>query len=314
MDLDTALLRAIVQIETHGSFGRAAEHLHITQQALSKRIARAEQIFGTRLVDRSDRRRIVLTNAGRELLPAAIRILHEIDDLAVHRGGRLRVDPMMAEVTPMSWLRAAAEAGVAVLPVYRPPDQSAAQFVASGRADVAFGSITAADDPWPRHLHRRIAMLEPMNLIVGADHSWAGRDAVRLAELKDSDAWFPMAGAPREWQDLILALGREFDLQIDQEGATMGYEYWLAKVAEGNAPPSFIGAEMALPDGMCSIELVDPTPVFAWWAVWPRRTTPTALLAHTPLGAAGRLPSGLLEPARTWLAPSDRAAVATGAR
>jgi DNA-binding transcriptional LysR family regulator len=61
------------------SFSRAAEQLHLTQPAISKRIATLESQVGTRLFDRIGRR-IALTEAGNVLLPQARRILLTVED------------------------------------------------------------------------------------------------------------------------------------------------------------------------------------------------------------------------------------------
>lgn len=60
------------------SFSLAAEHLHITQPAVSKRIRQLEQSMKTSLFDRIGKRSILTPN-GRAFLPHAERILHEVN-------------------------------------------------------------------------------------------------------------------------------------------------------------------------------------------------------------------------------------------
>jgi len=57
-----------------GSFGIAAQRLHVTQSSLSKRIAELEASLGTQLFDRSSQR-AQLTEAGHRLVPLAGRML-----------------------------------------------------------------------------------------------------------------------------------------------------------------------------------------------------------------------------------------------
>jgi len=77
--MQTSNLQAfIIVAETH-SFSRAAETLHLTQSAVSKRIGTLEQELEVRLFDRIGHR-IALTEAGNELLPRARRILAEVED------------------------------------------------------------------------------------------------------------------------------------------------------------------------------------------------------------------------------------------
>ena len=67
--------RAIVE---YGSFSEAADHLYITQPALSKSIARLESELGAPLFDRKGSR-ITLTPGGRALLPYCGTVLDTIN-------------------------------------------------------------------------------------------------------------------------------------------------------------------------------------------------------------------------------------------
>lgn len=77
--MDTTSLQAFVTVAETGSFSRAAEHLHLTQPAVSKRIFNLEQQLDCRLFDRIGRA-VSLTEAGQALLPRAHNILLELDD------------------------------------------------------------------------------------------------------------------------------------------------------------------------------------------------------------------------------------------
>ncbi|MBK7542151.1 MAG: LysR family transcriptional regulator [Candidatus Competibacteraceae bacterium] len=77
--MDIASLHAFVTIADHGSFSSAANRLHVTQPAVSKRIATLEEELNVRLFDRLGRT-VRLTEAGTLLLPRARRILAEVDD------------------------------------------------------------------------------------------------------------------------------------------------------------------------------------------------------------------------------------------
>ncbi len=62
------------------SFRRAAERCHVSQPALSSQLAQLEQTLGVRMFER-DRRRVLVTPAGREIIERARRLLIEADDL-----------------------------------------------------------------------------------------------------------------------------------------------------------------------------------------------------------------------------------------
>lgn len=77
MDIDSLI--AFVAVAETASFSLAGERLHLTQPAVSKRIGALEARLGARLFDRIGRR-VLITEAGRTLLPRARRILAELDD------------------------------------------------------------------------------------------------------------------------------------------------------------------------------------------------------------------------------------------
>ncbi|UYG01365.1 MULTISPECIES: LysR family transcriptional regulator [unclassified Halomonas] len=77
--MDTQSLQAFIAVADTQSFSRAAEQLHLTQPAISKRIATLETQVGARLFDRIGRR-ISLTEAGRLLRPRALHIMQSVED------------------------------------------------------------------------------------------------------------------------------------------------------------------------------------------------------------------------------------------
>ena len=95
--MDTQNLRAFLLVAESGSFSKAAMRLHLTQPAVSKRIAQLEAQLNVSLFDRIGRR-ISTTEAGEALLPHA-RAVHlelqaaqqSVRDLAGEVRGRLRL-------------------------------------------------------------------------------------------------------------------------------------------------------------------------------------------------------------------------------
>lgn len=77
--MDTHGLSAFLEVAESGSFSKAGERLHLSQPAISKRIAALEDSIGAPLFDRVGRQ-IGLTNAGRTLLPYARQVLQQIED------------------------------------------------------------------------------------------------------------------------------------------------------------------------------------------------------------------------------------------
>lgn len=71
-------LEHFLAVARDGSFTVAAQRIHIVQSALSASIRRLEAELGAQLFERTTRR-VVLTEAGRALLPVAHRLVADID-------------------------------------------------------------------------------------------------------------------------------------------------------------------------------------------------------------------------------------------
>lgn len=77
---DLGILQTFECAARHGNFSRAAEELSLTQSAVSRQIAELEAQTGQRLFERI-RKRVVLSDAGRNALPEVRRILSEAERL-----------------------------------------------------------------------------------------------------------------------------------------------------------------------------------------------------------------------------------------
>lgn len=77
--MDINELQAFAAVAESSSFSHASDVLHITQPAISKRISNLEGELGLRVFDRIGRK-VILTEAGRALLPRARKILRDVED------------------------------------------------------------------------------------------------------------------------------------------------------------------------------------------------------------------------------------------
>jgi DNA-binding transcriptional LysR family regulator len=77
MKLDVLGLEAFVAIAEEGRFQRAADRLHITQTALTRRLQNLEALLDVKLVERTTRS-VALTRTGRDFLPQARRLLADL--------------------------------------------------------------------------------------------------------------------------------------------------------------------------------------------------------------------------------------------
>jgi DNA-binding transcriptional LysR family regulator len=89
-------LEYFLTVASEGNITRAAEQLHVSQQALSNQISRLEQELGCRLFER--KQKLELTYAGEQFKASAEKILDiqrqtatELDDISNNRRGELRI-------------------------------------------------------------------------------------------------------------------------------------------------------------------------------------------------------------------------------
>ncbi|MDQ3717049.1 MAG: LysR family transcriptional regulator [Actinomycetota bacterium] len=318
VDLDSALLRAFVVTAEEMHFGRAAGRLQLTQQALSKRVARLENLLAVRVLDRASRR-VELTDAGRRLLPLARQAVDAVDavDAVVFSAAQpLVVDVLGENLTPMHLLRRALarQPDLDVEIIMRDNKIALAESLRSGGADVAIGWSSAVEEPWPPDIQRRVLLLEPVYVLMSAQHELAGRDEITLAELVDVALWFPTRNAPPEWVRWLDELAAAYGLRIDRTGTTLGFDDFLNL---GGVPErvSFFGAAMPAPPGeqVRLVPIVEPTPVVVWSVMWRRRVPDARVARLVQLMTEGQpdlLRATRTDPEALWLPDRDRAYVA----
>ena len=93
MKIDFDGIQAFVAIAELGGFSKAAENLHVSQTALTRRIQKLESYLGLKLLDRTTRY-VELTAVGRNFLPQAraivsdmIRSIEGLKDMSRHSHG-----------------------------------------------------------------------------------------------------------------------------------------------------------------------------------------------------------------------------------
>ncbi|MET3490557.1 DNA-binding transcriptional LysR family regulator [Variovorax sp. 1128] len=100
-------LEALYWIAQLGGFAQAANQLHTSQSAISKRVHELEQLFDTELFDRSQRT-ARLTEKGEEMFVLARKLLEQ-RDAAIEQFGKpevveRRIRLGVTELTAMTWL------------------------------------------------------------------------------------------------------------------------------------------------------------------------------------------------------------------
>lgn len=79
MNVEMGDLRALVAVAELGSFSAAANELHLSQPALSRRISKLEAALGVRLVERTTRR-VEMTATGREFSRKARQVVNAFEE------------------------------------------------------------------------------------------------------------------------------------------------------------------------------------------------------------------------------------------
>ena len=198
--MDLSLLVAFVTVATEGSFSRAADRLHLTQPAVSKRIAALETDLGAPVFDRIGRG-IVLTEAGRALLPRARDILKGVDacrrvvaDLSGPVSGPLEVGTShhigLRRLPP--FLRRFARGFPAVeLNIRFVDSEQACGAVAEGLLELAV--VTLPLTP-AAHIETEVLWDDPLMVMAAPDHPLARLTAPSPADLARYPAILPEAG------------------------------------------------------------------------------------------------------------------------
>ena len=197
--MDTESLAAFLEIADAGSFSAAAARLHLSQPAISKRVATLEQRLDARLFDRIGRR-VLLTEAGRALLPYARRVREDLED------GRRALSHLSREVQGRLAIGTSHHIGLHRLPpllktfAHAHPDvdldiqfmdsEVACEAVLAGKLEL--GIVTLPTTPLDG-LESKQVWDDPLAVVVSPEHALATRRRVTLRELARHPAVLPDA-------------------------------------------------------------------------------------------------------------------------
>lgn len=198
--MDFANLQAFIAVAETASFSGAAERLHLTQPAVSKRVAALEEELNSRLFDRIGRR-IDLTEAGRALLPRAHAILEAVEDsrrAVSNLAGRVEGPLVFAtshhiglhRLPPILRSYSAAYPQVE-LDLRFMDSETACQAALQG--EVELGLVTLPPQP-PSNLDVQAVWDDPLQVVVAPDHPLAIAGSLEPATLAAATAVLPGPG------------------------------------------------------------------------------------------------------------------------
>jgi DNA-binding transcriptional LysR family regulator len=195
--MDTQSLQAFLEVAETSSFSKAGERLHLSQPAISKRIALLEEQLGAALFDRVGRQ-VALTDAGRTLLPYARRALQDMEDgrralshLSGKVGGRLSIGTShhigLHRLPPV--LRAFTEKFPDVdLDIHFMDSEDACEAVVQGKLEI--GIVTLPTQPIPK-LETQLVWPDPLAVVVAPRHPLLKLKHPRLPDLALHPAVLP---------------------------------------------------------------------------------------------------------------------------
>lgn len=304
MKIDTLGVQAFIAVAEHNGFQKAADALHISQTALTRRLQHLEASLGVKLIERTTRS-VALTTIGRAFLPQVQRLLTDLQTALVEileTGKAQRGDVSIACVPT---------AGVHYLP--RIIQEYSARYpnnrikildhASSGVADAVlrreaeFG-INVAESHHPE-LNSVTLLRDLFVLVCRDDHPLARKDRLRWKQLEPYPLIFAgYASVNRALLDQALG-GRDLELQSFYEVQRSSTA--LGLVAEGVA--AAVVPRLAMQKGIYPrlrvIALGDPV-VSRTLVLVSRKTahlSPAAQALYDMI-SAGRLRSSTPSPAR----------------
>lgn len=195
--MDIESLMAFITVLNEGSFSKAANTLHLTQPAVTKRIQNLESKLDTKLFERLQRE-IRLTEAGEALLPHALNILHEYDnakqavkDESGEISGKLRIvasHHIGLHRLPLILREFASSYPFVDLQLNFLDSESAYNLLQENTADLAFITIPRkVREDFTTHL----IWQDPMSFVCGKEHDLTMLRNIGPAELSQHNAILP---------------------------------------------------------------------------------------------------------------------------
>ncbi len=234
-------VRVLSEVVSRGSFSAAAEALDYTQSAVSQAVARLEAETGAALLVR-DRRGVRPTAAGAALIRHAEAIFAQIDaaeselaSILGARGGPLRVASFPsagATLMPLAIARFRARHPDVALTLAEGEPEEIAPRLRAGEFDLAllFEFSGVRERPGVG-LRTKQLLIDPMHVVLPAEHPLADKPALTLADLGDQDWVQTSASSPCARHVVRSCLAAGFEPKVTFESDD--YETVQGLVAAG---------------------------------------------------------------------------------
>lgn len=264
MKIDFDGIQAFVVIAELGGFSKAAEQLHVTQTALTRRLQKLEAYLGLRLLDRTTRY-VELTVVGREFLPQAqaivgdvTRAVNQLKDVSSRRRGNFTlacIPTMASQMLPNAMRRYAQMHPGNRVRIIDASGYEVRDAVLHGHAELGIGL------PTERHaeLEETLLFEEPYMFFCREEHPLSGKRQIVWSDLHEAELiGISTMSANRVFLDYQLAK-RGIKLSGTYEVRHLSTAIGLVAAGVGVAIlPNSTLEEGARP-GICRIPLISPT-------------------------------------------------------
>ena len=256
-------LRTFVEVARHGGFTQAAQHLHISQSAVSKQVAQLEHSLGTPLFDRLGSH-VRLTAAGNVVLQRAEsmlrlhnELLSELDDLSHLARGELKLGlPLLGSNALFASLFSEYRRRYPNIQVQLLEGGSLniEQAVLSGELELG-GSLTPKNN---NTFAYQPFCDEPLDALLPADHPLAESGSVRLEQLAQTP--FLLYQRSFVLNDRVLQACQQMGFTPKEGGRSGQSDFLVALVAAGQGVvllPSVVARSLVRP-GVVRLKLIAP--------------------------------------------------------
>jgi DNA-binding transcriptional LysR family regulator len=283
-------MRYVVEVAEQRNFSRAAERLHVAQQALSQQIKTVETQLGLQLFTRNNRG-VELTPAGvvfvqeaRRVIAAAERAVGKAQAIARGEAGTLRVAYTLTTVydtLPAIVQRVEGSHAELKLETREVFGGDIATLLSDGRFDIAVCPRTT----FPRDFERQELRREQFVAAISSNHQHASRTEISLSDLAEElfELW-PRDMAPG-YYDAVVAACRDagFEPKLDEHAG--GSTVWR-NIAKGRGVALVVGSLIEqTPAGITLVPVAAPWPTLTIDLVWHSHAASPAV--HHVLEAAG---------------------------
>lgn len=277
LGVDVEVVRTFVAAADAGQFQEAAVDLHVTQQAVSKRIAALERELGVSLFNRAARGSELTVDGqaflphARELLRTAVRAVE-----SVQPGTRaLRVDVVHRRIAPavalQEFYRSNKEVPLDVVTLGSHTAEGAVAAVRDGLIDATFRAYDMSKR-LPLGVEIGPTLNSALELLVGPAHPLANFKEVDLSQLGGHRIWVPGIIDGSEWAVFYAQLAKVFGLSIDALGPHFGDEALMDQLSTSSNLATLVGDHdrylWPTQHDLRRIRIRNPTPVYPHSLIW----------------------------------------------